>query len=284
MRSLEHTPRGDQLTIAGATVVETDIETSNGIIHVIDSVMMPATDDIVATAQEAGAFNTLLAAAQAAGLAEALMGEGPFTVLAPTDEAFAKLPKATVSALLEPQNVDALKKILTYHVVEGRVFADQAIAANRAATLASEEIAFGLRDGRLFVNDSAITSNDVQTSNGVIHVIDTVLLPPSGFDLQPAGRKVIGVYLDQPDQALATQLGLDRHQTLLVSRLVKGGNAQSSGVHRYDIITTIDGHPATENTLASAKKSRKVGEPIELGILRQGRHLAIHVPIGVERH
>jgi len=175
----------DGLTIAGAKVVKTDIGASNGVIHVIDAVMMPATDDIVATAKGAGVFETLLTAAKAAGLAEALQGDGPFTVFAPTDDAFAKLPKATLEALLQPQNAHALKKILSYHVVEDRVFADGAVAANRAQTLAGQELAFELRGGRLYVNDSAVTSNDVQASNGVVHVVDTVLMP-SGIDLQLA--------------------------------------------------------------------------------------------------
>lgn len=274
----------DGVTIAGVNVVKTDVEASNGVIHVLDAVMMPATDDLVVTAKNAGAFQTLLAAAQAAGLAGTLADGGPFTVFAPTDDAFAKLPKQTLEALLQPQNADALKRILLYHVVEGRVFADQAIAAGRAATLAGEEVTFEVRDGRLFVGDSSVASNDVQASNGVIHVIDTVLMPPGGIDLQPAGRKVIGVYLDTPDQALATQLGIDRHGSLLVSRLVSGGHAEAAGVQRYDVITSIDGHPATEDALASAKSERALGEPVELGILRRGQRLALHVPVGVAKH
>ena len=134
---------------------------------------------ILEIAAQAGAFNTLAAALQAAGLVDALSGEGPFTVFAPTDEAFAKLPDGTVESLLRPENREQLVSVLTYHVVPGRVEAVDALSAGRAATLQGDELAFRLEGGTLRVGESLVLNNDIAASNGVIHVIDSVLLPPA---------------------------------------------------------------------------------------------------------
>lgn len=163
--------------IAGVAIKATDIETSNGVIHVMSGVMLPSDDDIVATAVAAGAFETLAAALDAAGLVAALQGEGPFTVFAPTDAAFAALPAGTVASLLEPANRAKLVEILELHVVPGRIFADQALSARRAESLSGETLSLGIREGRLTVNGAGIVDTDIAASNGVIHVIDTVLLP-----------------------------------------------------------------------------------------------------------
>ncbi len=136
-----------------------------------------ATKDIVQTASEAGQFNTLVAAIQAAGLVETLQGAGPFTVFAPTDAAFAKLPKGTVESLLKPENKDKLVAILTYHVVPGKVTsADIAGKKLDANTVEGQSLAIDATDG-VMVNNATVVGADVMTSNGVIHVIDTVLLP-----------------------------------------------------------------------------------------------------------
>jgi uncharacterized surface protein with fasciclin (FAS1) repeats len=163
--------------IDGAKIVSTDIKASNGVIHVIDSVILPSSDDIVATAVEAGSFNTLAAALQAAGLVEALQGEGPFTVFAPTDEAFAALPAGTVESLLKPENKDKLIAVLTYHVVPGRVFSDAAAKGATVDTLQGQSITTKSADGKVFVNDAHVIKADVDASNGVIHVIDKVIMP-----------------------------------------------------------------------------------------------------------
>ncbi len=160
-----------------ANVIKTDILTSNGTIHVIDRVIMPSTKDIVDTALENGSFGTLVAAVKAAGLVEALKAEGPITVFAPTDEAFAKLPKGTVEMLLKPENKDKLTAILTYHVVKGRVYADQALEAGEAKTLQGGEIEIRVKNGKPMVNNAQILTTDIDASNGVIHVIDTVIMP-----------------------------------------------------------------------------------------------------------
>ena len=131
--------------------------------------------DIVATASSAGNFNTLVAAVQAAGLVETLQSKGPYTVFAPTDEAFAKLPDGTVESLLA--NPDKLREILLYHVVPGKVMAADVVNLSSATTAQGSDVAFKLADGSVQINDALVTATDIETSNGVIHVIDTVIVP-----------------------------------------------------------------------------------------------------------
>lgn len=176
---------GGKVSVDGATVVQADIAATNGIIHVIDRVILPSSDDIVATAKTAGKFNTLLRAAEAAGLVEALRGDGPLTVFAPTDDAFAKLPAGTVEGLLKPENRSQLATVLKYHVVAGRAFAEDAIAARSVKTLTDDSLRFRLANGRLQVNDANVIAADIDASNGVVHVIDAVLLPPKRAQMQP---------------------------------------------------------------------------------------------------
>jgi uncharacterized surface protein with fasciclin (FAS1) repeats len=131
--------------------------------------------DIVATASSAGDFNTLVAAVQAAGLEETLQSKGPFTVFAPTDEAFAKLPAGTVDSLLA--NPDKLREILLYHVVPGKVMAADVVSLSSATTAQGSDVAIKLDDGSVRVDNALVTATDIETSNGVIHVIDTVIIP-----------------------------------------------------------------------------------------------------------
>ncbi len=133
--------------------------------------------DIVDTAVAAGDFKTLAAALQAAGLVDTLKGPGPFTVFAPTDEAFAKLPAGTVDDLLKPENHDKLVAILTYHVVPGDVTAKQVVKLHEAKTVNGKELTIMTEGGKVMVNNANVTKTDIACSNGVIHVIDTVLLP-----------------------------------------------------------------------------------------------------------
>ena len=170
---------GSAVSIDSSKVVTTDIACSNGVIHVIDTVLMPVSDNLPTVADKAGKFKTLLAAVKAAGLVETLSGTGPFTVFAPTDEAFAKLPAATITDLLKPENKATLAGILTYHVVPGRVYSEAAVAAKSAKTVQGGTVAIKANDKGAFVNDSKIIATDVDASNGVIHIIDTVLMPPA---------------------------------------------------------------------------------------------------------
>ncbi|MFC3614033.1 fasciclin domain-containing protein [Lutimaribacter marinistellae] len=132
--------------------------------------------DIVDTAMGAGDFSTLLAAAEAAGLVETLKSEGPFTVFAPTDAAFEALPEGTVESLLMPENKEQLTSILTYHVVPGKVMSGDLSDGMMATTVQGGDITVDLGDG-VMVNDATVTTADIETSNGVIHVIDKVIMP-----------------------------------------------------------------------------------------------------------
>lgn len=132
--------------------------------------------DIVAVAAGAGSFNTLVAAVKAAGLADTLQGKGPFTVFAPTDAAFAKLPKGTVEDLLKPENKEKLVSILTYHVVPAKVMAAN-VKTSMVKTVNGQELDLKATGSKVTVDDAQVTKTDIAASNGVIHVIDTVLIP-----------------------------------------------------------------------------------------------------------
>jgi transforming growth factor-beta-induced protein len=176
-----------------ATVIITDIEASNGIIHVIDAVILPpsiveaaqAEDEmmeaksIAEIAVEDGRFTTLVAALEAAGLVETLSGEGEFTVFAPVDDAFAALPEGTVESLLEDPE-GALTNVLLYHVVDGAVPAETVVTLDSATTLQGSDVTISVVDGEVFLNDTVkVIITDIEASNGIIHVIDAVLLPPA---------------------------------------------------------------------------------------------------------
>ena len=135
------------------------------------------TQDIVATAQAAGQFKTLVTAIQAAGLADTLQGKGPFTVFAPTDAAFAKLPSGTVESLLKPENKKKLTDILTYHVVAGNVKAADVVKLKTAKTVNGGSVAITVNQGTVKIDDATVIKTDIAATNGTIHVIDSVLMP-----------------------------------------------------------------------------------------------------------
>jgi transforming growth factor-beta-induced protein len=141
------------------------------------AVAADAPKSIVETAVAAGKFKTLVAAVKAAGLVDALSGKGPLTVFAPTDEAFAKLPKGTVESLLLPENKEKLKAILTYHVAAGDMTADKVVKATEIKTLQGQSIAVKVTDGKVTVDKANVVATDIKCTNGVIHVIDSVILP-----------------------------------------------------------------------------------------------------------
>ena len=164
--------------INGAKVVTTDIKCSNGVIHVIDSVIMPPEKaDIVDTAIGAGSFNTLVAAVKAAGLVETLKSDGPFTVFAPTDDAFKKIPAATIAELLKPENKAKLAAILTYHVVPGKVMAADVVKLSSAKTVNGQKVMIKVVDGKVMINGATVIKADIDCKNGVVHVIDSVIMP-----------------------------------------------------------------------------------------------------------
>lgn len=173
---------GGKVSLNGSSnVVKTDIEASNGVIHVIDSVILPpakSDPNIVEVAVSNPDFSTLVAAVKAAGLVETLAGTGPFTVFAPTNAAFSKLPAETLSNLLKPENKEQLTSILKYHVVSGKVMANQVVELKAAKTVQGQSVSIAVEGGKVFLNgQTQVVKTDVVAGNGVIHVIDTVLLP-----------------------------------------------------------------------------------------------------------
>ncbi len=243
-----------RVKVDAASVVATDIQCSNGIIHVIDQVILPATDDIPTTAGNAGSFTTLLAAAKAAGLVEALSGDGPLTVFAPTDEAFGKLPEGTVSSLLKPENKSKLASILKYHVVAGRVYSDAAIAAGNAKTLEGNSVRITIDGGVAKVNDAKLLTTDIDSSNGVIHVIDSVILPPekkTTISMHP--RQMIELAIEQGapmyNSGHANQCAAVYMNT--VSDLLSSGQQMSSSTrHALQTALTSARHTSCSHTQA----------------------------------
>ena len=170
--------RDKELFVNDSRVLTADIVCSNGIIHVIDTVLIPNSDDILKTAAKARTFRTLGAAVKAAMLEEALKGDGPFTVFAPTDDAFAKLPKETLASLLKPENKATLGRILRYHVVQGRKDSVAVLASRSLVTLAGPSVHVNKSKDGVAIDKSRLVKTDIDAANGIIHVIDTVLMPP----------------------------------------------------------------------------------------------------------
>ena len=169
---------GQTLFVDGNPVQLADVGTSNGIIHVIDTVLMPVQDSIAEVAEQAGIFGTLLTAISAAELEALLQRPGPFTVFAPTDDAFADLDPTLVQSLLEPANQAQLIELLAYHVVpNAAIYADQAVLAGSAVTLQGQAVTITTQNGSVFIDDAQVVLADVEASNGVVHVIDAVLMP-----------------------------------------------------------------------------------------------------------
>ena len=191
------TVQGEEITVSttdgakinGASVTTADIGVSNGVVHIINQVILPPSviaemeaaanaKNIVELAVGSESLSTLVAAVQAGGLVETLSGEGPFTVFAPTNDAFAALPDGVLDMLLKPENKDKLAAILTYHVVGGKVMSTDLQDGQTAATVQGDEIKVDLSDGAK-INDATVVTADVEATNGVVHIIDKVILPPS---------------------------------------------------------------------------------------------------------
>ena len=193
-----------------ATVVTADIHCSNGIIHVIDEVLLPSGDNIPATAAKAGTFKTLLAAAKAAGLVEVLAGDNPLTVFAPTDEAFAKLPAGTVESLLKPENKAKLAAILAFHVVPGRVFSGDVLSKKEFKTVQGGMLTAAMKNGAATINGAGLVATDIDASNGVIHVIDSVMLPPAapvkGAHVAPATSQNVSYVCPQTGRLVSYRM------------------------------------------------------------------------------
>ena len=181
-----------QVRVNDAAISVANILYSNGIVHLIDSVLTPATPPVktlLQTATAVGSFKTLLAAVDAAGLSEALESQGPLTLFAPTDAAFKALPDGTLDTLLRAENRAELMSLLKYHTIEGRVGAGRALTTGSATTLDGRDITFTIKNGLFQVNNSTILKADINCANGVIHVLDSVLLAPSASNSASTGSK-----------------------------------------------------------------------------------------------
>lgn len=164
--------------VSGASFAQTC--PSQGHAETVSTVVVQDEKDIVDTAVGAGSFKTLVAAVKAAGLVETLKGKGPFTVFAPTDEAFAKLPKGTLETLLKPENKAKLAAILTYHVVPGEVKAADVVKVKSAKTVQGQEVTVKVDGTTVMIDGAKVVKTDIDCTNGVIHVIDSVILPKEG--------------------------------------------------------------------------------------------------------
>ena len=209
--------RDGRLAVNDANVIVNDVEASNGIIHVIDSVLMPPPKNIVETAAAAGNFKTLLAAVEAAGLLETLKADGPFTVLAPSDEAFGKLGKETLASLLETKNKRKLRSVLEYHLIPRRLSFDDikdltAIKTVQGAEVRVQEGNDPFGDLDLLIDQSNIISGDIDAANGIIHVIDRVLMPPADFGFKSTFR-----LLQRLDPQLESKIKSDNGPTTTVT-------------------------------------------------------------------
>ena len=215
-----------------ASLVNADIKCSNGVIHVIDSVILPPkpANDLASAAEKAGSFKTLLAAVKAAGLMEVLTGDQAQTVFAPTDEAFAKLPKGTVEALLKPENRDKLKAVLALHVVPGKVSAGDALNAGQSKSLSGGSLEFGISDGLFQVNGSTIVKTDINCDNGLIHVIDAVLLPSSASKDAGSGKTAAQMIEEAIERGVPVFNGGDHAGCATIYRKCMMGIAQSDQV------------------------------------------------------
>ena len=201
-------------------------------IHVIDSVILPPkpANDLASAAEKAGSFKTLLAAVKAAGLMEVLTGDQALTVFAPTDEAFAKLPKGTVEALLKPENRDKLKAVLALHVVPGKVSAGDALNAGQSKSLSGGSLEFGISDGLFQVNGSTIVKTDINCDNGLIHVIDAVLLPSSASKDAGSGKTAAQMIEEAIERGVPVFNGGDHAGCATIYRKCMMGIAQSDQV------------------------------------------------------
>ena len=172
------TINNDGVFINDAKVTVADIEADNGVVHVIDAVLIPPTNTVVDVVVNSPDHTTLEAAVIAAGLADDLSGEGPFTVFAPTDAAFAALPEGTIDALLSDPEGE-LTKILLYHVVSGKAISGDLSDGMMIETLQGKEVKVTINNDGVFINDAKVVVADIEAGNGVVHVIDAVLIPPT---------------------------------------------------------------------------------------------------------
>ena len=252
--TIDITVQDGNVMVNGANVIITDIEASNGVIHVIDAVILPPSmtaapeeemmeemPDIVDIAVSDGRFTTLVTALQEANLVDTLKGEGPFTVFAPTDDAFNALPDGTLEGLLA--DIPALTDVLLYHVVPGKVMAADVVNLESANTVLGQPVSISVTDGNVMVDGANVIITDIEGSNGVIHVIDAVILPPeAGMMAEPMGESVESCtdYTVQADDWLSKIAEKELGDVLAYPQLVEATNAAAAQSSKYTMIANAD--------------------------------------------
>ena len=250
------------LMVDDALVVTPNIAASNGVIHAIETVLIPTSDSIASVAESAGQFGTLIDLAERAGLLDALRSRGPITVLAPTDAAFGALPESTLDALRNDR--EALREVLLNHVVPGRLYASDLLASGgEAESAAGRPVAVALGNGGLRVGDAMVVGTDIEASNGVIHVIDGVL----GTD--SVGRLLLGFSFRAAPGSTARAYGLEPGQGLIVAGVTDDLGAAAAGLRAGDIIIRVNNEPATQDAVVRAKESAGAGGEVRLDVVRR---------------
>jgi transforming growth factor-beta-induced protein len=241
-KRINFTRDDEGVLVNDSRVIQRNITCSNGIIHVIDEVLVPpvvyVNGGILDVAQKAGNFKTLLTAIRAAGLEEALNSNSEITVFAPTDEAFAALPEGTLESLLEPASIGQLTAILKLHVVPGAIEASELLKAGATKTLSGEQVAATIEKGRVQINGANVLSNDIRTSNGIIHAIDSVLLPNTETESEADDRKQeVRINADWRTPVKRDGIAAKR----VVVRVSGGGSVTLTNLNAEEVIANLSG-------------------------------------------
>jgi len=282
-------PAGATLTVDGADVVRGDIACTNGVIHVIDAVLVPNTRDLLSTLKAEGRFRTLLELVDEGDLEDFIEQNAPLTLFAPSDEAFAKLDQYIVADLQRSRNRAALTDLLKRHILPGELPADALIGRGPVSSLAGAPLFVTRTPEAVTVADpsgnsrATVTRVDLDGPGGVIHQIDSVILPPDGLKIVPDGRLVVGVFPTAVSESLASQLGLRQRECFLVSNVVRDGPAVRAGLRKNDVVVFLDELPATSANLDLLKDRKGFGGVIQFDIIRSGERMTVPVTVGVDR-
>lgn len=275
--------------IGGGAILVADISATNGVIHIVDSVLFPTTRDIRATLEASGRFGRFLSLLDAADEDELFPPGAQVTLLAPTDSAFGALSNESIAMLKTRRNRDALRSLLENHIISSRLTTEQAVAQGSVQTSLGSTLRASRDDSdhvrlRFTEKDTAtVLAADLETTNGLVQVVDSVIVPPAGLRLVPDGRLVVGLFLDRAGSVLASQFALDGETAMVVSNLTSGGPAEEAGIQKNDVVVAINGRIATSSELSEAKAKAGYGGLVEFTIYRKGEKLLIKVPVGVER-
>lgn len=275
--------------IAGGAISQADIPAINGVIHVIDTVLLPTTRDIRSALDASGRFTTFLSLLDRAGDTEFFAPGAQVTLFAPTDDAFKSMPPDTIAMLKSSRNRESLRSLLENHIVTGRLTIESALASTPVQTKLGSSLRVE-RDQtsrvRIQFSEKSFTTvlaADLSATNGLIHVVDAPIIPPAGLKLTPEGRLVVGIHVNETGPVLSSQFALDGKRALVVEGLTRGGPAETAGVRVNDVIVTFNGHIATNSELTRIKSEVGYRGVIEFIIFRKGEKMVINVPVGVER-